>query len=698
MSDTKAIDLYELLPALYRLRDAEQGYPLRALLEIMSAQAEVIRQNIDELWDDLFVETCADWVIPYIGDLVANNPIYPVASRRRADVAKTIYYRRRKGTLPMLEELARDVTGWGAHAVAFFELLGWTQHLNHLRDERAPNSQLRNPNAQLRVGPANLRDIDTLDRLDGPFDRIAHTVDVRPIGQTEGWHNIRKVGFFLWRLGRYALIDADARLSAGAFGFHFSPLGNPAPLFTSPDREADDSGLAGEIHVPGPIRPVAFFFDPAAYYGPSRSLFIRKDGVDVPLAQVMCKDLSTWERPPAGKVAVDVALGRMTFAPGEEPASGVTVSFSYGFSADIGGGAYNRRRTIANPGLAAWRRTVARQGADFASLSAALAAWASPADGNRADAIITILDNASYADAISLELADDRLLIIQAADGARPTLTPPSKLTVVGDHPSAVLTLNGLVIEQGLDLQGRLGELNLLHCTLTPGETLTPEGMPAQPSGVGLIAATPNERLRVTIDSSIVGALRLPAEAVALTVRDSIIDGLGGVALAGLAAGQPGPPTTLERVTVFGASHVQELTLASETIFTAPVVALRRQAGCARFSYIPPGSQTPRRYRCQPDLALEERAQELPGGVVPPAEEAAIVARLRPAFTATRYGLPGYAQLARLCPQEIRTGAEDGAEMGVFCMLKQPQREANLRIRLDEYLPFGLDAGFIYVT
>ena len=36
--------------------------------------------------------------------------------------------------------------------------------------------------------------------------------------------------------------------------------------------------------------------------------------------------------------------------------------------------------------------------------------------------------------------------------------------------------------------------------------------------------------------------------------------------------------------------------------------------------------------------------------------------------------------------------------MGAYCHLKQPQRAANLRLRLDEYLPFGLEAGIIYVT
>ncbi|MBE2268337.1 MAG: hypothetical protein IAE80_08905, partial [Anaerolinea sp.] len=67
-------------------------------------------------------------------------------------------------------------------------------------------------------------------------------------------------------------------------------------------------------------------------------------------------------------------------------------------------------------------------------------------------------------------------------------------------------------------------------------------------------------------------------------------------------------------------------------------------------------------------------------------------------FTARRYGSPAYAQLALITAAEIRQGAENGAEMGVFNLLMQPQREANLRTRLDEYLPFGLEPGFIYVT
>jgi hypothetical protein len=48
--------------------------------------------------------------------------------------------------------------------------------------------------------------------------------------------------------------------------------------------------------------------------------------------------------------------------------------------------------------------------------------------------------------------------------------------------------------------------------------------------------------------------------------------------------------------------------------------------------------------------------------------------------------------------EEIRAGADDGAEMGAFHLLFEPQREKNLRLRLDEYLRFGLEAGIFYAS
>src|ERR1700686_3264884 len=127
--------LYELLPAIHRIRDAEQGYPLRALLQVIGEQVDVIEDNISQLYDNWFIETCEDWAVPYIGDLVgyrvvheAGEPGDAITSAalnkiliQRRDVADTIRNRRRKGTLALLEDLALDVAGWPTRAVEFYK-------------------------------------------------------------------------------------------------------------------------------------------------------------------------------------------------------------------------------------------------------------------------------------------------------------------------------------------------------------------------------------------------------------------------------------------------------------------------------------------------------------------------------------------------------------------------------------------------
>lgn len=62
--------LYALLPAIHRIRDAEQGEPLKALLTIIGEQAGALEDNLAQLYDDQFAETCAPWALPYLGDLI----------------------------------------------------------------------------------------------------------------------------------------------------------------------------------------------------------------------------------------------------------------------------------------------------------------------------------------------------------------------------------------------------------------------------------------------------------------------------------------------------------------------------------------------------------------------------------------------------------------------------------------------------
>jgi hypothetical protein len=196
-----------------------------------------------------------------------------------------------------------------------------------------------------------------------------------------------------------------------------------------------------------------------------------------------------------------------------------------------------------------------------------------------------------------------------------------------------------------------------------------------------------------------------------LWLLDSIIDGAaGGGQGSAIAdqANQSGPLAHIERCTLWGVVRLLKLERASESIFADQLQVERQQLSCVRFSYVAPGSRTPQQYRCQPALetVLEtERAKSeaMKSGSPPAPDLGAIIAArvaawLVPTFEAKQYGQPAYAQLRRTSPIQIRTGAEDGSEMGAFCVLKQPQREANLRLRLDEYLPVGLDAGLIYVT
>jgi hypothetical protein len=682
MSST-ALDLYHLLPALHRLRDEERRGALRALLEIIQEQAELIRTNIDDLYDDFFIETCAEWVVPYIGDLVANNPLYEVRTTGRADVARTLEYRHGKGTQRVLEQLARDVTGWSAHVVPFFQLIGWTQNLNHLRLTPVrinPRTDPRHgPLSFERVGTVDVRNHEVLDRFGGPFDSVAHTVDARPPGQVNGWHNVHNAGFFLWRLESYPLSDVDARrvqAIAGEHRWHLSPIGGPAELYHEPDR-LDDGSLAIESDVSAPIRPAAFFLNTKTYYGPAASLHIVRDGTPIPAAAICCMDLSAWKRPLIDRVGVDVTRGRISFPSGQEPGTSCVVRTTYGFSGETGGGPYGRTiiesedentKIVSVPG-------------DAATIGAAITLALT---GAQATCVVTIRNNRTFVEDLTIEIGM-KSLVIQAESQKRPTLIG-SIVVKNGDSGSSnSLTLSGVLVSGAIRCEDVLRKLELVHTTLVPGRGVDPEGAPLNPELPSIWAAATNSELEILLDHSIVGSIVAPAESLGITATDTIVDSASrdgqappftvAAAIAGDAAGStPGPPAKLDQVTVLGRINVRQLD-ASNCIFDERLLVQRRQTGCVRFSYVAPGSLTPRRFHCQPESPATE-----------------------PAFTSRHYGDAAYAQLSLGCAAEIRTGADDGAEMGAFHFLMQPQRETNLRVRLDEYLPFGLQAGLIFVT
>lgn len=788
-------ELYELLPAVYRLRDAKLGEPLRGLFAVLAEPARTVEDDIAELYENWFIETAAEWVVPYLGDLLGAKGVHDLrgsAFTQRARVANTLRYRRRKGTATMLEQLARDATGWNARALEMFELLGWTQHMHHIRP-------------QLLQSP-DLRDTNALELLNGPFERAAHTVDVRRIERDRGRYNIPNVAIFLWRLQSYYLQGSSARAvtdpADGRYRFH--PVGIDAPLLNRPRTEEDPAQLAEEVNVPGMLRrrplydelearrldivnervswglsssalddlradgmpdnvvdklkPLAdevfgsaamllgaagllltpaelTLYSPvilgrglrratATYFSTQPVLELRvQDAPNKPLLRVaperiaIC-NLQDWRRPPISKsyrtdkgvvvahpirAAIDPVLGRIAFRAGDVPHA-VVVSSAYGFSGDVGGGPYNRRLSVL-PLLERavdWQVGVSQElpavaGEIFNSLRDALDAWENQPAGTHG--IIAIMDSRTYAEELTgterIRIKQgSRLLIVAAGwplekvsetetkriaghiepDDRRPHIL--GNIDVRGATDGELL-LDGLLIEGHVHVLGTseadLRLLGLSNCTIVPGKG-------------ELRVNAKNDQLEIRLTRSICGRVDLSPTVTQLHASDSIIDHAVG---AGIDA--PGARITLSACTVIGRVIGKHLE-AENCIFTDKVDIARRQSGCVRFCFVTTDSKTPRRFRCQPDLAL------LPLKNASAAKKKAVIGRIVPAFTSTQYGNPGYAQLAQTCPIEIQTGAEDGSEMGAFGFLQQPQRDANLRSSMGEYLRFGLEAGLIYVT
>lgn len=658
--------LYGLLPALYRQRDAEHGEPLKAFVEVIAEQVAVLADNLEQLYDDQFIETCAPWVVPYLGDLIGYSAVHgvaPQAGSPRAEVAHTIGFRRRKGTAAVIEQLARDVTAWPARVVEFFQQLGTTQYMNHGRPEQ-------------HYTP-NLRQALALEGLSTPFGQAAHTVEVRRAATRQGRYNIPNLGIFLWRLRPYALTNSPA-FKLDDYRYLCSPLGNNTPLFTLPETEADVTHLAEPLNVPMPISRRRLYDRLAAYYGPGKSLLLRRDGEVVDVTQVQAYNLAdvgdgTWAHQPLDKIAIDPVLGRLAFPLNALPPTTVEVTFHAGFSADLGGGEYERAASLtALPGET---RYEVGAGQPFATPEAALAQWT--AEG-KPSAVIEIKDSGTYRASIVADIPEDTRLEMRAANETRPVLFLTEAIRIVGAANSEFV-LNGLLLaNHPLHVHDNLERLRLQHCTFVPGLSLQNNGTPAQPSMPSVIVTATGPE--VTINHCILGAIYTPV-AARVAISDTILDAndAAAMAYAGPDGQSPGAPLTMSRSTIHGQIHTHEMTLGENSIFLGLVTSERRQQGCVRFSYLPLTSQVPRRYRCQPQSDSEE-------------------VRIRPQFTSLRYGDPGYGQLALHCAAEICTGADNEAEMGALHTLYQPQRATNLRVRLQEYLRFGLEAGIFYVT
>ena len=181
---------------------------LDALLAAVEEQRRMLERDIDQVWDDLFVESCADWAVPYIGSLLGLP-----ADAGRLEVAHAVALRRRKGTPAALEDFAEVLTDWSVRVLEGWQITLWAQRLGHP--------------PPLRLASFDFRDTSRF-RLGTPFERGRRSVT--PAGP---WSPRAATAVdWPWQVRTDREAQADSLPEPGRFALH--PLGAEAPLYLQP--------------------------------------------------------------------------------------------------------------------------------------------------------------------------------------------------------------------------------------------------------------------------------------------------------------------------------------------------------------------------------------------------------------------------------------------------------------------------------
>jgi hypothetical protein len=722
--------LWELLPSLYRHEDGLAINPgvLRALVELMGDQEAVLRRSHDRLWEDMFIDLCDDWAVPYLGDLVGTRMVSALNSRgRRVDVAKTLYYRRRKGTPRVLEELIADITGWEGTIVEEFQRLLRCRHgLDPAPD--APGGKRGRFSGTPQGGWADLRDTRAAALSRGPWDEYSHLPDVRRQRGRDGRFNIPKLGFHLYRLSAFRLEGVTPFARADGLTFTFDPSGREVPLFMPRQRSSDwdewrtaepwalpaplscrllahaeyqlEESLIAEL-VAGGLLPAAadelrtlrgFRFKHEARLRerlaalPSSAALLAGATYDAILhgaitedsskrhllpealavalapsmtvapARTVAGNLAGWGATASGKsLIVDPERGRFKLL-GGVPAGPVQVTYHTGFPGELGAGPYDRRDFVD----------------ETPSLSIPTGGGTITVAQLATEGVSELADSATYGPVD--DLPGVKHFTLQAANGQRPYVRLGMDW-VIESAPGveAEVTLEGLWIgaatPAAVVLRGSFKKVTVSHCTLDPGgEDVDGGSLPRVPLFIE------GEVDELVVDHSITGpiATQSGGHIDVLRISDSIVSSEAG------GASMPALATTLgrvvlRRVTVLGAVDVHRLE-ASEALITGLTEVTDTQQGCFRFSAAPGGSRLPHPYESH-TLADAPRL-----------------------FTSRRFGHPAYCQLSEASPVELRTGAENGSELGAWSSLLTPIKLQSLGHKVSEYLPFGLIPFFLFET
>ena len=435
----------------------------------IGAQVADVRRNIDRLWEDQSIETCDDWVIPYIGALLGTDLVSGLDARGQR------HRRRQDDLLPAPQghgrrssrKSPRDITGWDAKVVEFFRRLGRTRHgLTRRSAPRCSATAMSRGCSEPRgwSGPlthtgiggfADLRNVYGASKAGVrvrrifPHRRLAQAARRQRLVQHPASRRLSVAAEQLWRR------PGDAGGGDGCPGwFTFDPTGRDVPLFAASRTrtvcEAWSSPDAAE--VAGPITQTLFdtslesantqdalYPQPVAVYSP-----FPPPVETVPIA-------------PTARVAIRPERGRFKILPGTAnlyPAP-YWASYNYGFSSAIGAGPSDRRLDALSIATPAPLSAVSGGGLALSALTLT-------------GGTVTIGDSQTYTAVADLSVNGG--LTLRATNQMRPVLRLSSDWTIGG--AAGTLSLDGLWIAGAdLILAGSFAQVTISCCTLDPGNT-----------------------------------------------------------------------------------------------------------------------------------------------------------------------------------------------------------------------------------
>lgn len=741
--------LWELIPPVHRDEDGRMEPPgqLRALVDVLGQHGAVLRRSIDRLWDDLFIDLADDWAVSYLGDLVATRAVSALNRRgRRVDVAKTIHYRRRKGTPRVLEELISDITGWEGTVVEEFRRLGRTRH----GLDPAPAPLAGRFTGTMPGGIADLRRPAGAELAHGPFDEFHHTPDVRRARGGDGRYAIPKLGVHLYRIPAVRISGARPHewVSPGPTLRLFSvdPSGRDVPLFMPRRRpnDWDDWTATREWDLPQPIR---------------------------------CRVLAHAEyRIDEG----EIALVRTTPALAEPVRSQAANDLVRFLGMTFRSEAAFRQAVGTLPNAAALLNVAVFRALLVSALvpdcgKAALLPAAIRVDRAPGGPIAPERTVSGHLDATPATLPADKQLVIDAERGRLLLIGVPAATAVTvnywygfpgffTDSPGSLgaggyaraasletptvppITGGGAIVPAAIALDGVTqidDSLTYSLSNLAPVRRVVLQAADRQRPYASQAAnfvldsgAVPDAR--VTLEGLWIGG-RANVSAVALVLRGDYervvirhttldpggvdADGATLPALHLVAAGQV-EELVIERsivgpIRVQGTGAIESLVVRDSILHSrvagVPAIALpRSEVRLERVTVLHAQAD-----QLSVDVNLLYATEALITGVVdvsntqagcfrfsaapsgsrlPRAYESHVVDDTGHVFTSRVFGQPGYAQLSQTAPPALARGAENGSEIGAFSGLLNPIRHDSLIAKITEYMPFGLIAVSIVET